>query len=121
MKFLIDRCAGRRLADWLRGLGHDVLESQERGSDPGDSTILIWAASEERILVSMDKDFGNLVFLQGERHCGLVRLPDVPAQARIAMMEQVLERHAEDLAAGAVITVRGSRIRVAHPYRDPDL
>jgi predicted nuclease of predicted toxin-antitoxin system len=121
VRFLIDRCAGRRLADRLRELGHDVLESQERGSDPGDPTILLWAASEQRILVTMDKDFGHLVFLQGERHCGLVRLPDVPAQSRIEMMEQVLERHAEDLVIGAVITVRGSRIRVAYPYRDQGL
>ena len=36
MKFLIDRCAGHRLADWLRLQGHDVIESQERGPDPGD-------------------------------------------------------------------------------------
>ena len=115
MKFLIDRCAGRRLAEWLRGLGHDVLESRERGSDPGDSGILAWAVSEERVLVSMDKDFGNLVFLQRERHCGLVRLPDVPPQLRIELMRQILDRHASDLAAGAVITVRGSRIRVTYP------
>jgi len=115
VKFLIDRCAGRRLADWLRASGHEVLEARERGADPGDATILVWAASEQRILVTMDKDFGNLVFLQGGRHCGLVRLPDVPAQARIEMMEQILDRHAADLIAGAIITVRGSRIRVAHP------
>ena len=30
MRFLIDRCAGRRLADWLREQGHEVLESRER-------------------------------------------------------------------------------------------
>ena len=29
MKFLIDRCAGRLLADWLRKEGHDVVESRE--------------------------------------------------------------------------------------------
>jgi predicted nuclease of predicted toxin-antitoxin system len=93
------------------------VESQDRGSDPGDATILVWATSEERILVTMDKDFGNLVFLQGGRHSGLVRLPDVPSQARIGLMGQVLEHHAEDLAAGAVVTVRGSRIRVTKPYQ----
>jgi predicted nuclease of predicted toxin-antitoxin system len=117
VKFLIDRCTGRRLADWLRASGHEVLEARERGPDPGDATILVWAASEQRVLVTMDKDFGNLVFLQGGRHCGLVRLPDIPAQARIEMMEQILDRHAADLAAGAIITVRGNRIRVAHPPR----
>ena len=36
MKFLIDRCAGRLLADWLRKQGHDVVESHELGPDPGD-------------------------------------------------------------------------------------
>jgi predicted nuclease of predicted toxin-antitoxin system len=40
MKFLLDRCAGRRLADWLRTQGHDVVESRERGPDPGDLTLL---------------------------------------------------------------------------------
>jgi hypothetical protein len=25
MKFLIDRCAGKVVADWLRGAGHDLL------------------------------------------------------------------------------------------------
>lgn len=57
MRFLIDRCAGRRLADWLRQQGHDVVESRERGRDPGDRTLLEWAAAEERVLVTMDKDF----------------------------------------------------------------
>ena len=59
MKFLIDRCAGRRLADWLREQGHDVVESRERGEDPGDQTLLEWATAEQRILVTIDKDFGQ--------------------------------------------------------------
>ncbi len=40
MKFLIDRCAGQGLADWLRDQGHDVVESRERGPDPGDRILL---------------------------------------------------------------------------------
>ena len=44
MKFLIDRCAGRLLADWLRDQGHDVVESRELGPDPGDRALLEWAA-----------------------------------------------------------------------------
>ena len=34
MKFLVDRCAGRRLADWLRDQGHDVREATEVTADP---------------------------------------------------------------------------------------
>lgn len=113
MKFLIDRCAGRRLAEWLRQEGHEVVESRERGPDPGDRTLLDWAASEERVLVTIDTDFGGLIFAGGMLHCGLVRLPDVPAVRRIEMMRQVLEKHAVELEAGAIVTVRGGRIRIS--------
>jgi predicted nuclease of predicted toxin-antitoxin system len=113
MKFLVDRCVGRRLADWLRMQGHDVSESRERGPDPGDPTLLKWAVTEERVLVTIDTDFGELLFVQGASHNGLVRLPDVPAGKRIELMTQVLERHTSDLEAEAIITVRGGRIRVS--------
>jgi predicted nuclease of predicted toxin-antitoxin system len=113
VKFLIDRCAGRRLADWLRAQGHDVVESRERGRDPGDRALLAWAAQEERIVVTMDKDFGEIVFVEKAPHCGLVRLPDVPADKRILLMEKVLARHARELSEQSIITVRGGRIRVS--------
>jgi len=86
----------------LRGRGHDVAESRDREPDPGD-----------RVLVTMDKDFGRLVFLEKSGHCGLVRLPDVPAAQRIGLMGQVLLRHPGDLSEKAVITVRGGRIRIS--------
>ena len=113
MKFLVDRCAGRRLAEWLRGQGHDVLESRERGADPGDDVILEWAVSESRVLITMDKDFGGLVFQEQQPHSGLVRLPDVPAERRIELMTTLLEEHATALTSAAVITVRGGRVRVS--------
>ena len=114
MKFMIDRCAGRRLADWLRSEGHDVMESGVRGPDPGDRVLLAWAATENRILVTIDKDFGRFLFLEGDSHCGLVRLPDVPSKRRIALMEKLLQNHAHDLARRAVVTVRGGRIRISN-------
>jgi len=117
VRFLIDRCAGRTLADWLRSEGHEVVESREWGADPGDMEILRRAAGEQRVLISMDKDFGGLVFLLQERHRGLIRLPDVPARARIDLVRQILEHHEEDLEEGAIITVRGSRIRVSRSFR----
>lgn len=64
MRFLVDRCTGRCLADWLRTEGHDVVETQERGPDPGDAAVLRWAASEGRVLITIDTDFGALIFQQ---------------------------------------------------------
>lgn len=115
MKFLVDRCAGRRLADWLREQGHDVVESRERGADPGDEILLAWAVAEQRILVTIDKDFGQILFTRQARHSGLVRLPDVPASTRITLMRGLLENHGEDIESRAIVTVRGGRIRISLP------
>ena len=120
MKFLVDRCAGHRLAEWLRANAHDVVESRERGPDPGDFVLLGWAAAEGRILVTIDADFGKLIFVDKRPHCGIVRLPDVPAAARIALMKVVLDRHEKELVGRAIITVRGNKIRVSMPARDED-
>ena len=49
MKFLVDRCAGPGLADWLRVQGHDVLEARQFEPDPGDRALLERAGSEGRI------------------------------------------------------------------------
>jgi predicted nuclease of predicted toxin-antitoxin system len=113
VRFLIDRCAGHRLAEWLRQQGHEVLESRERGADPGDRILLQWATEEKRVLVTMDKDFGQIIFVGGASHCGLVRLPDVPVERRIALMGMVLTEYGADLEARSVITVRGGRVRIS--------
>ena len=113
MKFLIDRCAGRVIADWLRAAGHDVLEARDRGVDPGDRVLLEWATAESRVLITIDTDFGQLVFLDKVAHCGVVRLPDVPAKQRVLIMEDLLTRFSQHLADRAIITVRGGRVRIS--------
>ena len=115
MKFLVDRCAGRRLVVWLRNEGHDVAESSDSGEDPGDDAILQRALAESRVLITMNKDFGELVFRQRHAHAGLVRLPDVPADRRIVLMHRLLDNYEKALSSGAVITVRGGRIRISLP------
>ena len=53
----------RRLAGWLRSQGHDALFSDELGTDPGDQALLEYAARENRVLVTIDMDFGELIFV----------------------------------------------------------
>lgn len=118
MRFLIDRCAGHRLAEWLRQQGHDVSEVRDRGADPGDVAVLEWSTAEERVLVTLDKDFGALLYLDRKPHAGLIRLPDVPAERRIAAVEQIIRGHARELSEGAVVTVRGGRIRISTARED---
>jgi predicted nuclease of predicted toxin-antitoxin system len=117
MRFLIDRCAGRKLAEWLKSLGHDVVESRLLGADPGDLQLLEWACAERRILVTIDTDFGELVWVGGAQHSGIVRLPDVPAPKRIQLMESLIKHYRDALEAGAVVTVHGEKIRVSKSVR----
>ena len=63
--------------------------------------------------MTIDTDFGTLVFREGAPHTGVIRLPDVPAAARIVLLADVLARFASDVEAGALVTVRGSRIRIS--------
>jgi predicted nuclease of predicted toxin-antitoxin system len=115
VRFLIDRCAGRRLAEWLQAQGHDVVEARTLGPDPGDLTLLCWAADDGRILVTIDTDFGALLHTRNASHAGLIRLPDVPAQARIDLIAQILRDHTVAELTQSVVTVRGRRIRISRP------
>ncbi|MBI5178727.1 MAG: DUF5615 family PIN-like protein [Nitrospinae bacterium] len=103
------------MAVWLREQGHDVVETKERGADPGDRVILEWAVAEQRVLITMDKDFGELVFSRGSAHCGIVRLPDLPAEGRIELMQKLFKNHSNELEEQLVITIRGERIRISRP------
>lgn len=113
MRFLIDRCAGVGLARWLADAGHEVVDASGWAADPGDSAILQQALTEDRILSTIDQDFGLLVFAEERPHRGLVRLPDCPPAERIAIMRDLLARHLADLEQRAVITVRGGRVRIS--------
>jgi predicted nuclease of predicted toxin-antitoxin system len=81
-------------------------------ADPGDEEILARALAEGRVLVTLDKDFGELAVLRGLPHAGILRLVGLSALQQANVTLQVVEAHAADLAAGAFITAEGDRIRV---------
>jgi hypothetical protein len=55
-----------------------------------------------------------LIYVFGAAHAGIVRLPDVPATDRIALMADLLDRHGSELP-GAIVTIRSGRIRISRP------
>ena len=75
--------------------------------------MLEWASREARILVTIDTDFGELIFLENLSHAGLVRLPDIPSRERQLVMQDLLTRYKSDLEDAAIITVSGGRIRIS--------
>jgi predicted nuclease of predicted toxin-antitoxin system len=73
MRLLIDTCVWGGAAGELRAAGHDVVWSGDWSEDPGDAEILAKAYDENRVLVTLDKDFGELAIVFGQPHCGLAQ------------------------------------------------
>jgi hypothetical protein len=65
----------------------------------------------------MDKDFGALIYLHRIQHAGLIRLPHVPSADRLALSERILEEHASAELEGAIVTMRGNRMRISRRPR----
>lgn len=75
--------------------------------------ILARARMENRILVTLDKDFGELAVVRGERHCGIVRLVDCSVTRQAATCELVLSRHGRSLMTGGIVTAEPGRLTAA--------
>jgi len=63
MKFLADENVEKQIVDWLRKNGFDVLFVTEFAKSATDDELLEKAKRDSRILLTNDKDFGELVFL----------------------------------------------------------
>jgi predicted nuclease of predicted toxin-antitoxin system len=70
VKLFIDSCISAKVCEVLRSHGHDVVWSGEWDEDPGDSIILSRAYQEKRVLITLDKDFGELAIVREEPHHG---------------------------------------------------
>jgi predicted nuclease of predicted toxin-antitoxin system len=73
-KLLLDSSVARAVAAKLIADGHDVVSVAERGPDPGDAAIIELAAAEGRFILTIDVDFGTLVFRDGAKRVGVLRL-----------------------------------------------
>ena len=93
-------------------MNHDVVWVGERESDPGDEEILAEAHADERILVTLDKDFGELAVVFGKPHCGILRIVNFRANQQGTVIQQVIKSHGAELEAGGFVTVDPGRIRV---------
>lgn len=112
MKVLLDTCVWGPAAGPLRNAGHDVEWIGDLEEDPGDLAILERAMDEQRVVVTLDKDFGELAVVRGLRHSGIIRLVGIPARKQGDVCVEAIAKYGEELAAGAIITVETVRVRV---------
>ena len=98
----------------LTDLGHDVLSASESAPNASDAELLALALAEQRILITEDKDFGELTFVRRLPHPCIIRFTDMPVAEKAAAMRRLLQDHAHELHDGQMIVVTRSRLRLRH-------
>ena len=113
MKFLLDSCASSRsLEASLADDGHDVVSARRLGPRATDEDLLALAYREGRILVTDDKDFGELVFVQRLPHPCIVRFVEMRVSEKVAAMRRLIEQHGQAMGRGVLIVVTRERVRL---------
>lgn len=104
-----------RIVEWLREEGHDVIHLREEGLHGlSDEKIFKKAASERRVILTFDLDFGEIIALSGGNLVSVIlfRLRNTRSPYLLKRLKHVLGESSELLERGAVITVEETRHRV---------
>jgi predicted nuclease of predicted toxin-antitoxin system len=117
VRFLADAHISREMVAMLRDLGHDCLDSAAVPPRMPDVDVLRMAADEQRIVVTADKDFGELVFVHGIACPGvvLIRIALAEEKDRVAHLRLLWPTVLSRLP-GSFVTITASAIR-ARPIR----
>ena len=117
MKFVADECCDALLVTGLRRDGHNVLYVMDSARGADDEAILQISVAEQRILLTEDKDFGELVVRFGLPAYGIVLLRMHPSDSdgKLVRLREVLHQHASRLPRSFVVVDQSkARFRPLH-------
>jgi len=117
MRFLADMGVNIKVVEWLRNKGHDAKHLREEGLHRmPNGEIFTKALLENRIIITFDLDFGEIVALSKGKKASVVlfRLHNTRTSHLIRRLSIVLEDSANALEEGAVVVIEESRHRVRH-------
>jgi predicted nuclease of predicted toxin-antitoxin system len=116
VNLVADESVDARIVRRLRVDGHAVDSIAELSPSIDDDEVLSIAAGSGRVLVTADKDFGELVYRLRRAHAGVVllRLAGLQSADRAEFVAEVVEARATDLP-GAFTVIEPDSIRVRRP------
>ncbi len=112
MNFLADEEVEKPVVEMLRNEGHDVLYMCQIATRTIDEKLLEQANSESRILLTGDKDFGELIFLQKKISAGIIlmRFVSEKSSVKARFMQSLLKTYGNNLQ-GNFTVVREGKVR----------
>ena len=115
MRFLADMGISPKTVAFLQSLGHDAVHLHDQDLDRlEDPAILAKAQEEDRILLTHDLDFGELIAMSGARLPSIVvfRLRNMRPEMVSRYLRGIIDQHGESLEKGAIISVTEGQVRV---------
>lgn len=100
---------GKKVENWLIENGYDVKSVRNIDPSMTDDEILKMAVSEDRMVITMDKDFGELIYNSRLGHAGvlLLRLEDARGEEKVKVVEKILSQYKEKLPHNFCVYQRG--------------
>lgn len=113
LRFLVDVNVGLAVAKSLQEGGHDVIFVGDLDWRMPDPDVLALAASEQRIIVTMDADFGDLIYLSRQPHAGVLflRMPGADRRQKVLVVQEIVERYGDQLPMHFCVYQQG-RLRI---------
>ena len=103
----------KKVKKWLLRNGYDLKAVRDINPKMEDDKILSIAISENLMVVTMDKDFGELVYNSGLSHSGvlLLRLESAKSDEKVKAIEKILTEHSDRLPNDFCVFQHG-RLRI---------
>jgi len=113
LRLLADENVDPRLIDWLRDEGHDVLAVKTSSPGAADEALVATAIHESRVVLTRDKDFGELAIRYGQPVPGVV-LIRLQTNSRAEYLNMIFERWPQILPHlhGHLIVVTNASLRI---------
>ena len=95
MKFIVDECVGPKVAKWLEEKGYEVFSVYSKCRGEKDEKLIQKAIREDWIILTNDKDFGEMIFRKSFEHRGVLflRLEDESAQNKIKVLDSFFQNY----------------------------
>lgn len=99
IKFIVDVGVGKLVEEYLSNTGYDILSVRDIDPKLPDEQIITIAYNEDRIIITMDKDFGELVYHSLLPHAGviLLLLDDADGIEKTKVVTNILKEYSHQL------------------------
>ena len=114
IRFIVDMGVSKKVEEWLSTNDYDIKAVRDIDPRMKDRDILKLAVTEKRMVITMDKDFGELVFNSGLDHSGvlLLRLEDAKSDEKVKTIQEILLKYEDKLENNFCVYQQGKlRIR----------